>query len=317
MKVKFGPGLIGLLLSVGVLGSCGSQEIKSDVVSTLSSNGSSPERFALVADSLATGLFADSTFSQEPKRRGENYGKFRTLLALVGTFKGLLQYKFAAFRLLQIQSDMNLLFGSLTNPGQSLYHKLASSRGDGSQIVAESAIIASKVMPFSYVKHIQNYTQWPTTDFTSIIFALGSNDICNSWQTADQFERNYREALRHVTSVYPNRNLYIITPPFIPRLADGEIREAPVFGLTNLQCKDYFEILTCPTYRDQDRFEDFIARIRKVAGEFSGAQFIDISHEPIGLEDLSGDCFHPTHAGHDRFAQKLAPYFAKKFDTVN
>lgn len=315
MKLKFGPGLIRLLLSIGVVSSCGSQGIKSESVSPLSSSGGQPERFALVADSLATGLFADSNFAQEPKTRGETYGKFRALLALVGTFKGLLQYKFAAFRLIQIQSDMNLLFGSLTSPGQSLYHKLASSRGDGSQIVAESSIIASKVMPFSYVRHIQNYTGWPTTDFTSIIFALGSNDICNSWQTGDQFERNYRDALQHLTSVFPNRNLYIITPPYIPRLADGEIREAPVFGLTNFQCKDYYEILTCPTYRDRGRFEDFIGRIRKVASEFPGAQFIDISHEPISLADLSGDCFHPTHDGHDRFAQKLAPYFARRFDS--
>jgi hypothetical protein len=78
--------------------------------------------------------------------------------------------------------------------------------------------------------------------------------------------------------------------------------------MQELQCRDYFEIVTCPSYRDVDRFEDFMARIRKVAAEFSQAVLVDLSDEPFNLEDVSGDCFHPSFKGHEHFTYKLESY---------
>ena len=267
-----------------------------------------PERFALVADSIATGLFADSKFAQAPDSRPSEYAKFKSVLSVLASLKHVLRNKEGIFRIWQLIGDMNQTFAPLTNPFKSLYHRAAYNRGGGSHIVTESAIIASKVVPESYQRHISNYTNWNTRDFTSIIFALGSNDICNSWQTGDQFEYNYREALRHLTSTFPGRKLYIVSPPHIPNLAQDQIANAPIFGMPELQCRDYFEIVTCPAYRDVDRFYDFIARIRKVASEFSQAVFVDLSEEPFNLEDVSGDCFHPSFKGHEHFTYKLESY---------
>ncbi len=268
-----------------------------------------PERFALVADSLATALFADTQFAQQPKARVDVYARLQGLLGLVANFKYLLFSQADLFRLWQTNGDMNQTFGPYTNRYQSLYHRLAAMRGDGSQVVTESTIISSKVEPESFARHINNYRHWTVRDFSSIIFALGSNDICNSWQNPDQFEHNYRQALQHLRSEFPGRKLYIVSPPHIPRLGDSELADTPIFGMQNLSCRDYFQIITCPAYRDHWRFEQFVDRVRKLAAEQENAVFIDVSSEEIRLSDLSGDCFHPSFAGHARFAEKLAPYF--------
>ena len=308
MKIVWRWQVLGWLFAVVLAQvSCGSEADK------LNSSFSydyekKPERFALVADSIATGLFADSKFAQAPDSRPSEYAKLKSVLGVLAGLKHVLRDKEEIFRIWQIIGDMNQTFAPFTNPFKSLYHRAAYNRGSGSHIVKESAIIASKVVPESYQRHISNYTNWNPRDFTSIIFALGSNDICNSWQTGDQFEHNYREALRHLTSTFPDRRLYIVSPPHIPNLAQDQIANAPIFGMPELQCRDYFEIVTCPSYRDADRFYDFIARIRKVASEFSQAVFVDLSEEPFNLEDVSGDCFHPSFKGHEHFTYKLESY---------
>ena len=302
--------VLSALLTCSILSmSCGDQRSDAGHVSSVNAQ---PERFALVADSLATALFADSTFGRAPQSRPETYAQLQAILGLMATFKDVLRNNPDLFRVWQSRGDMNQTFGPYTNRYRSLYHTLASYRRDGAQIVTESAIISSKVEPESFSKHIANYTNWTVKDFSSLIFALGSNDICNSWQNAEQFEQNYRTALRDLTTTYPGRNLYIVSPPHIPRLADPEIAQTNMFGMANLQCRDYFEIIACPAYRDVGRFHDFISRIRKVAAEYPEAVLIDVSNEPIRLEDLSGDCFHPSFEGHQRFTTILSDRFHRR-----
>lgn len=309
MKKTLSHWLALRLLSTGLIVSgCGGAD-QGQQGTRLQAAAVQPERFALVGDSLATALFADSTFAQPPHKRTETYAQLQGILGLMATFKDILRYNPDLFRIWQTGGDMNQTFGPYTNRFQSLYHTLASNRRDGAQIVTESSIISSKVEPESYGKHIFNFTHWTVKDFSSIIFALGSNDICNSWQNADQFEQNYRQALRQLTTTFPNRSLYIVSPPHIPRLADPEIANAQMFGMPNLQCRDYFEIIACPHYRNVDRFHDFIARVRKVAAEYPDAVFIDVSDEEIRRDDLSGDCFHPSFDGHRRFTAKLSDRF--------
>lgn len=294
-----------LVLAAGLAG-CGGRH---EAGSSLSSAPRPSERIALIGDSLAAGLFADTAFGADPRASGADYSQLQNFFTIMGNLKFIMVHKVYLLRAMQTYGDMNQMLGSHAQPYQSLLHAAIWSRGDGSRIVTESAIIASKVEPDSFARHINNYTNWSEREFSSIMIALGSNDICNSWQNADQFENNYRAALQHVTATFPGRNLYLVSPPHIPRLADDDIANARFFGVANMQCRDYFEIMACPAYRDSGRFYEFLARMKKVAGEYPDAKFVDISTERPWLSDFSTDCFHPSAAGHQRFAALLKDKF--------
>jgi hypothetical protein len=268
-----------------------------------------PSRVALVADSLGTALFADTSIGQIPYSRHGAYDQLSGMMRVFAVFKGIVGNQKDLFRLWQTSGDPNIVFAPYTNPYRSVYHAVIADLGNGARIVTESAIIGSKVEPESYQRHVKNFWSWSVRDFDSMIFSMGSNDICNSWQNGDQFEANYRQAIRQFKDAYPGRRLYIFSPPRIPDIGQDHIAYDHPFGVQGLLCKDIYELQTCPAYRDKARFHDFIGRMRKVAAENPDATFIDISSELIEKGDLSGDCFHPSFAGHARFKRIVAKYF--------
>lgn len=282
-----------------------------DLVADDATPSPAPRRFALISDSLGTGLFGETQINAYPRVRPELYERIRGMVNVLYNFKWMAHMKWpmpghvipGAW---QDYNDMNQIFGPYTNPYQSLYHHAVRKLGNGSSIVTETAIIASKVEPAIFGRHIHNFTHWQVRDFDSIIFAMGSNDICRSWQNADQFEANYRSALHSVTSTFPGRKLYIISPANPAQLNRSEITEERVFAADGVTCRDYFMGIVCPAFADQWRAQEFTRRVAKVAAEFPQAKFVPMQDIDVRKSDLSNDCFHPSFAGHRRFGDILS-----------
>lgn len=270
-----------------------------------------PRRFALISDSLGTGLFGETQINAFPRVRPDLYERIRGMVNVLYNFKWIAHMKWpmpghvipGAW---QDYNDMNQIFGPYTNPYQSLYHHAVRKLGNGSSVVTETAIIASKVEPAIFGRHIHNFTHWQVRDFDSIIFAMGSNDICRSWQNADQFEANYRSALRTINSTFPGRKLYVISPADPSQLNRSEITEERVFAADGVSCRDYFMGIVCPSFADQWRAQEFTKRVAKVAAEFPNAKFVPMQDIQVQKSDLSNDCFHPNFAGHRRFGEILS-----------